>query len=134
MKFTAFVLVLLVVLACAGSRRESPPPPPKVDSKPAKLQAEVHLSESGVVVKNTDAFDFALTAKLNLKDMGGDDGRASATVPQGTTVTITYGEFTVGTTRFSAAKTKIMTVYLKSGETSRLFLCPGSNCVPADSR
>lgn len=80
-----------------------------------------------------------LTLKLNLKDLGSDDGRATVpSIPPGKTVTIPYRDFTVGTTRFDPAKTVILTVMLRLGEAgtgpSKLFLCPGKVCQPAPAK
>ena len=47
---------------------------------------------------------------------------------------IPYEEFTVGTTRFDRRRTKILTVYVESGNgSSKMFICPGPICRPLDS-
>lgn len=126
------VMVLIVaVLGCAAPRQSGEQRTPTPTPRASKLEAEVGLSERGVLIRNVDTFDFDLKAKINLRQTGGDDGEAFATVPKGKTVTIPYGEFTVDTARFSPARTKILTIFLKSGDASRLFLCPGAKCVPA---
>ncbi len=127
-----FLILLAVVIGCSKGNTSSSPP--KTDPKPRNLQAEVKLAKNGVTVKNTDSVDFpSMTLKLNLANMGSDDGRAElGALAKGQTVTIPYGEFTVGTTRFNPVKTKILTIFVKSGDgSSKLFLCPGSVCQPA---
>lgn len=132
---SGFLILFFVVLACAGSNNSKRESPQKSYETPdRKLQAQVQLSKVGVIVKNTDSIDFpSLKLKLNLAQTGSDDGRADiGALPQGKTVTIPYGEFTVGTTRFNPRVTKILTIYLKSGDGSyKLFLCPGTMCQPA---
>ena len=125
-------IVLIVILGCAKSNRESintsPTPAPR------KLSAEVSLLPSGVLLKNTDSTDWpAVTVKLNLKEIGSNDGVADlGSLEKGKSITIPYGDFTVGTARFNLAKTKILTVYIKSGDgSSKLFLCPGTRCQPS---
>lgn len=89
---------------------------------------------TGVRIKNIDNTDFGtVTVKLNLRNMGGDDGEANAgSLERGRSVTIPYGEFTVGTERFSPSKTKILTVFVKNNVGStKLFLCPSRKCQPS---
>jgi len=129
-----FLVLLVVILGCSNRNNPSTSNSKKDPPPPRKLQAEVKLTRSGVSVKNTDSIDFpSLTLKLNLANSGGDDGRTElGSLPKGETVTIPYGEFTVGTTRFNSGKTKILTIFIKSGDgSSKLFLCPGSVCQPA---
>jgi hypothetical protein len=134
--FIPLFILLVVIMACTAphsdeSVSQSTPakePPPKT------LSADVRLSTTGVVIKNIDSVDFSsVTIKLNLTQWGSDDGRADIrSVLQGKTVTVPYGEFTVGTTRMDPRKTKILTVFIKNGNgSSKLFLCPGSICQPA---
>lgn len=131
--FLPALILLAVVLGCSGPRaveqsKASPTPGDR------KLSADVRLSQKGVTVKNTDSTDFpSMTLKLNLKNWGSDDGRVDiGGLAVGKSITIPYGEFTVGTTRFSPQATKIMTIYVKSGDgASKLFVCPGPICQPA---
>lgn len=92
----------------------------------------MQLSGRGIVIKNTDTADWpSVTMKVNLTQWGSDDGRADiGPVAMGRAVTVPYGEFTVGTKRFSPRETKILTIYVKSGDGSaKLFLCPGTTCI-----
>lgn len=132
MKNALPVLILLaVVLGCGGSRQKTSVPK---DDTPRKLSADVSITGKGIKITNTDAADFpSMTLKLNLKDLGGDDGRVDGvSLAKGKTITVPYSEFTVGTQRFNPQHTKIMTVYLKSGDGSaKLFICTSSHCEPA---
>ena len=124
--------LVLVGLACSGGSNQS-----QSKSKPdekRKINADVSLSTAGVVIKNNEAADLPeITVKLNLAQTGSDDGRAYASsLPAGKTVTLPYSEFTSGTARFDIRKTKVLTVYVKSGDdAAKLFLCPGVKCQPA---
>jgi len=134
-KLLPLVIILAVVLACGGSRSATPPAPPEstTPSVNPKLSADVSLTGKGIVVKNTDSIDFpSMTLKINLKDWGSDDGRIDVGgLVKGKSITIPYSEFTVGTARFDLRKTKILTVYVKSGSGSaKLFLCAGAKCRP----
>lgn len=142
MRYLGFVILLCVVLGCAGrslrSIEQKPvakaSPKPNISVPEPELQADVELTTIGVKVTNTDSSDFgSLTLKLNLKNLGSDDGRASVGgLAKGKSMVIPYGEFTTGTTRFKIGDTKILTVFVKtSGGMSKLFLCPGSKCQPA---
>jgi len=142
MKIFAGIVVhvglLLVVVFAASCRfplaEQQNAATPKKDDTPRKLLADVRLTAKGVSVKNTDVADFpSVTLKLNMTQFGGNDGEAGGwPIAKGKEMTIPYSEFTVGTTRFDLRKTKILTIYLKGGDGSaKLFLCPGTTCVPA---
>ncbi len=125
------IILLAVVLGCNAPRSSSTAATATPTPVSRKLSAHVELTQRGIIVKNTDTVDFPSVAmKLNLKNWGSDDGQASAgTLPQGKTITVPYGEFTVDTTRFDPRKTKIMTVYVKAGDgAARLFLCASRVC------
>ena len=131
-----FIILLFVVLACTGTKRaaKTPEPVKPTPTTDRKLQADVQLSNAGVTVTNTDIADFpALTLKFNLTQLGGNDGEANVGgLMKGKSITIPYGEFTTGTTRFNPRTTKILTIYVKGGDGSaKLFLCPGTRCQPS---
>jgi hypothetical protein len=126
--------LFMVALGCAPrDYTREPYSPPQTEAPPKKLAADVEMTQTGIKITNTDSVDFpSLSMKLNLRDAGGDDGRAEAgALAKGKSVTIPYRDFTAGTTRFDRNKTAILTIYVKSGDGSaKLFLCPGRKCVP----
>ena len=105
-----------------------------------RIQAQVSLSPSGVTVKNTDTVAFpSVTLILNMKETGGDSGRAIAgDIPAGKTITVPYGEFTDNDAkRFNIYNTKIYTVVIKTpvepaNPSYKVFLCPSRICQPSE--
>jgi hypothetical protein len=136
MKTLPIVILILIaaVLGCKPPQSSQSAPSPTPTPADRKLQADVSLTSRGISVTNRDIADWpSLKLKINLRNTGMDDGVANVGgIDRGKTAVIPYGEFTVDTARFDPARTRIMSVYIKSGDGAyKLFLCPGKKCVPA---
>jgi hypothetical protein len=116
-----------------AARNAEIPTPPKVSRV---LRADVRLTPTGVSVTNTDDEVFSgLEVKLNLTDFGWHDGVTWAgNIAKKQTFVVPYDSFAFRDKKFDPKKTKIMTVYLKSGDRAKLFLCPSSTCVEAPEK
>lgn len=133
------VILLAASIKSSFDKEPDPTPAPPMpvsrtlNRPPRALAAGVKMTDKGLLITNNDAIDFQnVTIKLNMNQNGSDDGRGDVgSIPVGKSVTIPYGDFLIGTTRFNRYEKVILTVYVKADAGSQLFICPGPICQPA---